>query len=241
LEIQKVLTWAKAGRLLRFNFEKAGDIKRGEVNIMDDKNALRQIKSGKVILEVWSGFQSKKMPTSSKYPNKKSGTVKVEIGGDMVQDQTTIAKSHISALKFLVENQVKIKEKILKSLLEKYRELQTSYGYEGRDKEELMPDASRESDFKALIRLSVVHLLNVEKDGLAYVGYEFDCTWDEEHGLGIMTHKDKIIDIDGADTSFLTWIAKKDLKSTQTNKDESKTKVSEVKNSFWSRFKNKLK
>jgi hypothetical protein len=28
-----------------------------------------------------------------------------------------------------------------------------------------------------------------------------------------MTHKDRIIDFGGADTSFLTWVAEKDLSS----------------------------
>jgi hypothetical protein len=55
--------------------------------------------------------------------------------------------------------------------------------------------------------------MNVSKDGFAYVGYEFGCTWDDEHGLGFMTHKDRIIDFGGADTSFLTWVASGDLKS----------------------------
>lgn len=51
------------------------------------------------------------------------------------------------------------------------------------------------------------------KDGYAYVGYEFGCTWDEEHGLGFMTYKDRIVDFGGADSAFLTWVARKDLKS----------------------------
>ena len=57
--------------------------------------------------------------------------------------------------------------------------------------------------------------MNVEKDGIAYVGYEFGCIWDDEHGLGVMTHKTRIIDFGGADSSFLTWIARKDLPTSE--------------------------
>jgi hypothetical protein len=40
---------------------------------------------------------------------------------------------------------------------------------------------------------------------------EFGCTWDKEHGLGVMTHQTLVIEIGGADTAFLEWIAKRGL------------------------------
>lgn len=46
---------------------------------------------------------------------------------------------------------------------------------------------------------------------MAYVGYEFRCTWDEEHGMGVMTHKNRVVAIGGADVSILEWIAESDL------------------------------
>ncbi|MGN6495293.1 MAG: DUF6985 domain-containing protein [Agriterribacter sp.] len=46
------------------------------------------------------------------------------------------------------------------------------------------------------------HLLNVSKNNIAYVGYESGGTWDDEHGLGIMTHKDRGIQIGGSDYAF---------------------------------------
>jgi hypothetical protein len=61
-----------------------------------------------------------------------------------------------------------------------------------------------------LIGLSSVHVLSVAKDGIAYIGFEFGCTWDGEHGLGVMTHRDRVIEVGGADTSFLAWIAEQD-------------------------------
>jgi hypothetical protein len=73
------------------------------------------------------------------------------------------------------------------------------------------PDFHTAEQLKNLIGLSQIHLLNVSKDEVAYVGYQFGCSWDDEHGLGFMTHKDRIIDFGGADKSFLTWIAKEDV------------------------------
>ncbi len=47
----------------------------------------------------------------------------------------------------------------------------------------------------------------------------FGCTWDSEHGLGVMTHKNRIIEIGDASTAFLTWIADKDRDPEGENSD----------------------
>jgi hypothetical protein len=50
----------------------------------------------------------------------------------------------------------------------------------------------------------------VQKGGIPYVGFSFRCTWEEEHGLGALMHGTRTVDIGGADTSFLLWVARKD-------------------------------
>ncbi len=47
-------------------------------------------------------------------------------------------------------------------------------------------------------------------EGEAYVGYQFACGWDDEHELGVMTHRGRVVSIGGGDTAFLSWIAKRD-------------------------------
>ena len=74
-----------------------------------------------------------------------------------------------------------------------------------------MPEVHHADEFRRLMGLSVVHLMNVSKNGVAYVGYEFGCSWDEEHGFGVMTHKDQVIEVGQADSSFLSWVAEKDV------------------------------
>jgi hypothetical protein len=50
----------------------------------------------------------------------------------------------------------------------------------------------------------------VTRSNAAYVGLEFGCTWDEEHGVGVMTHQGRAVKIGGADTAFLAWVAEGD-------------------------------
>ena len=45
------------------------------------------------------------------------------------------------------------------------------------------------------------------------MGFKFGCTWDDEHGLGVMTHRGHVVEVGGADTAFLEWIAEADAES----------------------------
>ncbi len=67
---------------------------------------------------------------------------------------------------------------------------------------ELMPDVTAPDDLRILIDLRQVHVHPWEKDGVGYIGLQFECTWDQEHGLGLMLHQKRVVDIGGADTSF---------------------------------------
>jgi hypothetical protein len=139
------------------------------------------------------------------------GVYDLDIGGDMVQENPSITQEHVAAYDYAVENQNIIRDSIISILMQKYPELQKEYDYEEDESEYYMPNIKSAEDFKKLIGLSTVHIMNVFKDGIAYMGYEFTCTWDEEHGLGVMMYKSNVVAFGGADTSCLTWIAEEDL------------------------------
>jgi hypothetical protein len=155
---------------------------------------------GTIELQAWKEFL-----TDSK---EKFG---LDIGGDMIEENPSITQAHIAAYQYAIENQNIIRDSIMKALMKEYPELQSSYGYDEDEAEKYMPDVKDEEDFKKLIGLSSLHIMNVFRDGVAYVGYEFNCTWDEEHGVGVMMHQNRIVAIGGADFSVLTWVAEKDL------------------------------
>jgi hypothetical protein len=80
----------------------------------------------------------------------------------------------------------------------------------GDDGDTFMPAVCAPDGFRNLIGLHSVNLHQLAKDGLPYLGFEFGCTWDEEHGLGILMHGTRLVQAGGADTAFLAWIAKRD-------------------------------
>jgi hypothetical protein len=156
---------------------------------------------GKTRLNTWSGFQ---LETSS------IGECDLSVGGDML-NTNSIEDYHIKAFNYAFENQKLIKTNILNELYKEYKNIQELYDIaDPIDKQKYTPDISSVEDFKKLIQINAIDLINQEKDGFGYVGYSFWCKWDEEHALGIMTHKNRIVEIGGAETSFLTWIASKD-------------------------------
>ncbi|MDO0910960.1 hypothetical protein QQM39_08855 [Streptomyces sp. DT2A-34] len=75
-------------------------------------------------------------------------------------------------------------------------------------------------DPEALVGLSTLYVHPVARDGIPYVGVEFDCSWDEEHGLGVLMHGTRVVDLGGADTALLLWIAEQDAENPRTGLDE---------------------
>lgn len=196
------------------------------LEVKTHKGGSYELKSlqGTVYLSSWQEFQSRQGPYNSTDRSESSdGTIKMIVGEYVSSDELLfLYTEQVNAYRFMVEQQSRIKENILTALLPEYKQLQQQYGY-GED-DESMPNVAITSQFKNLIGLSTVHLLDVSKEGIAYVGYEFGCSWDEEHGLGIMTHKERVIEIGAADTAFDTWIAEKDIDPVQAAKELEKHK-----------------
>jgi hypothetical protein len=80
------------------------------------------------------------------------------------------------------------------------------------------PPVRRPEDLRALIGLIQVHVLPVARSGLAYVGFEFDCTWDGEHGLGVLTHKGRVVAVGAGEIAFESEDAKKDARTARPTK-----------------------
>lgn len=62
------------------------------------------------------------------------------------------------------------------------------------------------------LELAAVLIHQVEKDEVAYVGYQFRCAWDKEHGVGVMMHGERVVAVGGADTAIVSDAAELDCK-----------------------------
>ena len=90
---------------------------------------------------------------------------------------------------------------MLLQLLEKYPSLQKIYEYSEKEKADFMPDLNTIDGFSDLVSPNSIYVL--ENEGKEpNIGFFFSCSWDSEHGLGIMTYKGNVVAIGGADTAF---------------------------------------
>lgn len=151
---------------------------------------------GKVSLSSWSAFFEEKL------------VIELNIGGDKIVN--CIDSRYKVAYEYLIANQEKILDNILSALLKEYPIMQEEYGYDNDELDEYMPNVSKIHDFRGIMKPKRIYILDVEKDGMLYLGFHFDCTWDEEHNFGIMLYKDRVIKMGGADVAFLSWIAEED-------------------------------
>jgi hypothetical protein len=163
-------------------------------------------------LPSWVGYQTRNGPygsISSDEPSDGVVTIIVEPEGG---DEAPLTEQERANVQWLLDHEAEVASAVLEGLLAEYPRLQELYGYEGAEREAYMPDVSSTEDFRQLIGLHNVHVHSLLKDGLPYLGYEFGCTWDGEHGLGVLMHGTRAVEVGGADTAFTLWIAERDAR-----------------------------
>src|SRR5262245_52042680 len=163
-----------------------------------------------VVLPSWAGFRTRRGAYASvSSPAASDGTVGLSVMPADDARQTPPLPGQARAFQYLLDHEAAIRDAVLRAVLDEYPAMQDSFGYDGEEAD-LMPDIQNPEQLRSLIGLSKIHVLTVTREALAYVGFEFGCTWDPEHGLGVMTHADRVIEVGGADASFLEWIAERD-------------------------------
>lgn len=164
---------------------------------------------GEAGFPAWAGFQERLGIYGSRSAAEPSdGTVEVSVRSPTDEDDKVSlpSKAQERAFCFVRDNDELIRDKVVKAIFDAYPSMRESFvDFFGEDLDKQMPELGDPSDLKRLIGLSAVDISDVEKDGVAYVGFEFGCTWEEEHGLGVMTHKDRIIEVGDTETAFDAW------------------------------------
>jgi hypothetical protein len=161
---------------------------------------------GNVTLPSWAGFQARRGAYGSLSSRKPSdGTARLSIAPLDSKARSHPMPEQVAAFQHLLENEATVANAVMGALVDYC----PGEAYDGDD-EELM-NVSNPADLRPLIGLSSAHVLNVVHDGMACIGFEFGCVWDEEHGAGVMTHSGRVIAAGQAACSFEEWIARHGL------------------------------
>ena len=169
--------------------------------------------SGVCKLRSWRGFQSRTGDYGAADTQKTSaGSVSISIGTRVAAKPSLPTREQSAAFQFLIEHDKVLRDLVLTEVFRVYPALQAQYGYDTATGRKIMPKIKKPADLKQLIGLATVHILPVQLEGTAYIGFEFGCTWDVEHGLGVMIHRQRVIEVGGAESAFLEWIAQDDVR-----------------------------
>lgn len=169
---------------------------------------------GTDLLPSWKGFESRGGAYGSRSSSRPS-TGKVKVRVIAVRDRTgdlPPSPEQLAAYQYLKDNEPAITASLLAAILRIYPKLRKNYGFKDSDYMDdlYMPVIKTADDLRPLIGLGTVHVLDIAKADHAYIGFECGCTWDEEHGLGVLMDKGRVIEVGQADMAFDQWAAKKD-------------------------------
>jgi len=168
---------------------------------------------GTVTLPAFAGFQCRRGPYGTMSAAEPSdGSAQITAESPDASGHAPPSAAQAAAVELIRSRQVELRDALLDALLTEYEKVRDDLSgeFDADEAERVIPKVTSPDGFRNLIGLNAVHVQTVERDGLAYVGLEFGCTWDEEHALGFMTHGTRVVKVGGADTSFLAWIAERD-------------------------------
>ncbi|MDJ0847181.1 MAG: hypothetical protein QNK04_02255 [Myxococcota bacterium] len=126
------------------------------------------------------------------------------------RDEGPLTGAEIALVQWLLDHREGVVSAVLAALVASYPDLQAAEDLEDEERRELMPDLRSPEDLRELIRLESVNVHPLSVGDAPYIGFEFDCRWDEEHGLGVLMHGERVVEIGGADTAIYLWIAEQD-------------------------------
>lgn len=153
------------------------------------------------------------LPTwADSFRSRRRGKVEVEVR--VPTEWTAPRPAQAAAYRYLKQNEAKVTDAILRFLFGKYPALRKHYRAEvdegSRRGSFWMPKVSTPGEIKRLVTPSVLMVLADAKAGVAYIGVVLTGSFVDEHGLGIVLHKDRVVDFGDADTATESTAIKKD-------------------------------
>jgi hypothetical protein len=155
---------------------------------------------GFITLPCWNGYYLH----DDTYKLKKDkvitgGCIDLWVDGDIAPDNSLhFSGEQVAAYTYLVKQQESIKHSILQGLKQEFPRL-LSDEYASWDHEDpafpRLSDLTAAFDFKDYIGPESIHIGEDANDGVGYITWRFRCRWDVEHGLDIITHKERVVEI----------------------------------------------
>ena len=163
----------------------------------------------------WAGFQERNGPYGAISSNEPSnGDIKLVFAPEG-RDDAELNSDEMQLINWFISNQKQVLDSIVTTLFSSYPSLKDTYIEEcGEEMAEFFPEIKSSNEIKKVIGIVTIFIHQVSKDNTPFIGVEIGCNWDEEHGLGLLLHGNKIVEAGGADTAILLWMAERHANDT---------------------------
>ena len=170
------------------------------VNIGSRRDPL-EIVEATITLEAWDGYLVKRWENGKAITD---GTIKLHFACN-TRSTADDWQTEINAYNYLLENQYEIRDNIIKRLIADFETLKETYYLDPQD-DPGVPNITaankKDIDLRPFIGPNSISITEEIRDDMSYVEWFLNCTWDVEHGLAAVTHKERVIDLDRGETDI---------------------------------------
>ena len=155
-------------------------------------------------LSSWSGFQVRKGPYGAISDDGMSdGLVHIVLIDDD-RDEGPVTKQELIAIKWVIENEKNIHDSFMNNLLEDYNDIREEVlGWADEDEaDKLLPQLDSINELKKLCGVVNINIYPHNKFNKPFVGVELGCTWEDEHGAGVVLYGDRVLKRGAADAAI---------------------------------------
>jgi hypothetical protein len=153
------------------------------------------------VLPSWAAFQSRGGSYGARDRKRSGGRVRVSIATPFDR-YAPPHDAQLAAYRWLKEHEPQVAAVVLDAAFRAYPDGRAEWLSHYPDEASDLPVIASPGDLAAVMGLHDIHILATARDGAAYIGFEFGCNWDDEHGFGVLTHLDRVIEHGSAHVSF---------------------------------------
>ncbi len=105
------------------------------------------------------------------------------------------SEAQAAAYIYCVDNQSKVLDACFRGIAKTANRMRSSLAKWNTPErlEGILPKTPTPDKLRSRIRLTTVRITNREKNRLAHIEYSFNCAWDQEHGLLVVIHRDRLV------------------------------------------------
>lgn len=143
-------------------------------------------------LEAWASYTCE-----NSIPELTGRHVKLRLvsSNEATDDIPSPEPNHIAAVDWLLKNEKLLHDAIVAAIFEKT--VPMFYRQWEEFQIEINPPLRFLDDLKYHIDLSYIDIFAHTKNGIPYFGFEFECSWDPEHGFQVLMNGFRVVALDG--------------------------------------------